>query len=141
MGKDEANIERLERSTMMTDTQQNDGPRFLADLADDAVMTGTILAKPLKGKDVISQVIRSIASCYVSQSMSGHAVDGSIETIEYDAALESGGTIHGSVIVTRRADGKVVIIDGRHSPQVAAAALAMAVRTKLAVSLTPAPFI
>jgi hypothetical protein len=56
---------------MMTDTQQNDGPAFLADLADDAVMTGTILAKPLKGKDVISQVIRSIASCYVSQSMSG----------------------------------------------------------------------
>jgi hypothetical protein len=49
---------------MMTDTQQNDGPPFLADLADDAVMTGTILAKPLKGKDVISQVIRSIASCY-----------------------------------------------------------------------------
>src|SRR5207244_3847633 len=62
-----------------------------------AIMTGTILAKPLKGKDVISQVIRSIASCYVSQSMSGHAVDGSIETIEYDAELESGGTIHGSV--------------------------------------------
>jgi hypothetical protein len=93
---------------MMTDTQQNDGPPFLADLADDAIMTGTILAKPLKGKDVISQVIRSIASCYVSQSMSGHAVDGSIETIEYDAELESGGTIHGSVIVTRRADGKVV---------------------------------
>jgi len=57
----------------MTDTQQNDGPPFLADLADDAAMTGTILAKPLKGKDVISQVIRSIASCYVSQSMSGHA--------------------------------------------------------------------
>src|SRR5258706_8830757 len=27
----------------------------------------------LEGKDVISQVIRSIASCYVSQSMSGHA--------------------------------------------------------------------
>ena len=66
---------------MMTDTQQNDGPPFLADLADDAVMTGTILAKPLKGKDVISQVIRSIGSCYVSQSMSGHAVDGSIETM------------------------------------------------------------
>jgi LDH2 family malate/lactate/ureidoglycolate dehydrogenase len=124
---------------MMTDTQQNDGPPFLADLADDAVMTGTILAKPLKGKDVISQVIRSIASCYVSQSMSGHAVDGSIETIEYDAELESGGTIHGSVIVTRRADGKVVAIDGRHSPQAAAAELAMVLRTKLGVSLTPDP--
>jgi len=75
---------------MMTDTQQNDGPPFLADLADDAVMTGTVLAKPLKGKDVIRQVIRSIASCFVSQSMSGHAIDGSIETIEYDAELESG---------------------------------------------------
>src|SRR3979490_3219168 len=93
---------------MMTDTQQNDGPPFLADLADDAVMTGTVLAKPLKGKAVIRQVIRSIASCFVSQSMSGQAVDGSIETIEYDAELESGGTIHGSVTVTRRADGKVV---------------------------------
>jgi hypothetical protein len=124
---------------MMTDSQQNDGPPFLADLADDAVMTGTILAKPLKGKDVISQVIRSIASCYVSQSMSGHAVDGSIETIEYDAELESGGSIHGSMTVTRRADGKVVAIDGRHSPQVAAAALAMVLRTKFAVSLTPDP--
>jgi hypothetical protein len=60
-------------------------------------MTGTILAKPLKGKDVIRQIIRSIASCFVSQSMSSHAVDGTIETIEYDAELESGGTIHGSV--------------------------------------------
>ena len=69
-------------------------------------MTGTILAKPLKGKDVIRQVSRSIASCFVSQSMSGHAVDGGIETIEYDAELESGGSIHGSVTVTRRADGK-----------------------------------
>jgi LDH2 family malate/lactate/ureidoglycolate dehydrogenase len=126
---------------MMTNTQQNDGPPFLADLADDAIMTGTILAKSLKGKDVISQVIRSIASCFVSQSMSGHAVDGGIETIEYDAELESGGTIHGSVTVTRRADGKVVAIDGRHSPQVAAAALAMVVKTKLAVSLTPDRFI
>ena len=125
----------------MTDTQQNDGPPFLVDLADDAAMTGTILAKPLKGKDVVSQVIRSIASCFVSQSMSGHAVDGSIETIEYDAELESGSTIHGSVIVTRRADGKVMTIDGRHSPQMAAAALVMALRTKLAVSLTPDPFI
>src|SRR3979490_2457732 len=124
---------------MMTDTQQNDGPPFLADLADDAVMTGTVLAKPLKGKDVIRQVIRSIASCFVSQSMSGHAVDGSIETIEYDAELESGGTIHGSVTVTRRADGKVVAIDGRHSPQVAAAALAIVLRTKFAVSFAPDP--
>jgi LDH2 family malate/lactate/ureidoglycolate dehydrogenase len=126
---------------MMTDTQRNDGPPFLADLADDAVLTGTIFAKSLKGKDVISQVIRSIASCFVSQSMSGHAVDGGIETIEYDAELESGGTIHGSVTVTRRADGKVVAIDGRHSPQVAAAALAMVVKSKLAVSLTPDRFI
>jgi hypothetical protein len=126
---------------MMMDTPQNDGPPFLADLADDAVMTGTILAKPLKGKDVIRHVIRSIASCFVSQSMSSHAVDGSIETIEYDAELESGGSIHGSVTVTRRADGKVVAIDGSHSPQGAAAALAMVLRTKLAVSLTPDPFI
>src|SRR3982074_1926300 len=126
---------------MMTDTQQNDGPPFLADLADDAVMTGTVLAKPLKGKDVIRQVIRSIASCFVSQRMSRQAADGSIETIEYDAELESGGTIHGSVTVTRRADGKVVAIDGRHSPQAAGAALAMVLRTKLAVSLTPDPFI
>jgi len=125
----------------MTDAQQNDGPPFLADLADDAVLTGTIFAKPLKGKDVISQVIRSIGSCYVSQSLSGHAVDGSIETIEYDAELESGGAIHGSVTVTRRADGKVVTIDGRHAPQTAAAALAIVLRTKLAVSLTPDPFI
>jgi len=126
---------------MMTDTQRNDGPPFLADLADDAVLTGTIFARPLKGKDVIRQVIRSIASCFVSQSMSGHAVDGGVETIDYDAELDSGGTIHGSVTVTRRADGKVVAIDGRHSPQAAAAALAMALRTKLAVSLTPDPFI
>jgi len=125
----------------MTDTQQNDGPPFLADLADDAVLTGTILARPLKGKDVIRQVIRSIASCFVLQSMSGHAVDGGIETIEYDAELELGGAIHGSVTVTRRAEGKVVAINGRHSPQVAAAKLAMVLRTKLAVSLTPDPFI
>ena len=125
----------------MTDTQRNDGPPFLANLADDAVLTGTIFATPLKGKDVISQAIRSIASCFVSQSMSGHAVDGGIETIEYDAELESGGSIHGSVTVTRRADGKVVAVDGRHSPQAAAAALAMVLRTKLAVSLTPDPFI
>ena len=82
----------------MTDMQRNDGPPFLADLADDAAMTGTILAKPLKGKDVISQVIRSIASCYVSQSMSGPAVDGSIETSEYDAELESGAAIREEII-------------------------------------------
>jgi LDH2 family malate/lactate/ureidoglycolate dehydrogenase len=126
---------------MTTDAQQNDGPPFLADLADDAVMTGTILAKPLKGKQIIRQVIRSIASCFVSQRISGHAVDGCIETIEYDAELESGGTIHGSVIVTRRADGKVVTIDGRHFPQVEAAALATVLRTKLAASLTLDPFI
>ncbi|WP_277036010.1 hypothetical protein [Caballeronia mineralivorans] len=126
---------------MMTDTQQNAGPPFLADLTDDAVMTGTIFAKPLRGKDVISQVIRSIASCYVSHRMSGHAVDGSIETIEYDAELESGGAIHGLVIVTRRADGKVVAIDGRHSPQLAAAALAVVLRTKLGAFSTPDPFI
>jgi hypothetical protein len=126
---------------MMTDTQRNDGPPFLADLADDAVLTGTIFAKPLNGKDVISQVIRSIASCFVSQSMSGHAVDGGVETIDYNAELESGGSIHGSVTVTRRADGKVVAIDGRHSPQPAAAALAIVLRTKFAVSLTPDPFI
>jgi hypothetical protein len=124
---------------MMTDTQRNDGPPFLADLADDAVLTGTIFAKPLKGKEVISQVIRSIASCFVSQSMSGHAVDGGVETIDYDAELESGGAIHGSVTVTRRADGKVVAIDGRHSPQAAAAELAMVLRTKLGISLTPDP--
>jgi hypothetical protein len=43
--------------------------------------------------------------------------------------------------LTRRADGKVVAIDGRHSPQAAAATLAMALKTKLAVSLTPDPFI
>jgi hypothetical protein len=126
---------------MMTDTQRNDGPPFLADLADDAVLTGTIFATPLKGKDVISQVIRSIASCFVSQSMSGHAVDGGVETTDYDAELGSGGAIHGSVTVTRRADGKVVAIDGRHSPRAAAAALAMVLRTKLAASLTPDPFI
>jgi hypothetical protein len=32
-------------------------------------------------------------------------------------------------------------IDGRHSPQVAAAALAMVLRTKLTVSLMPDPLI
>jgi hypothetical protein len=31
---------------MTRDTQQNDGPPFLADPAGDAVMAGTILAKP-----------------------------------------------------------------------------------------------
>src|SRR3979490_1004382 len=101
---------------MMTDTQQNDGPPFLADLADDAVMTGTILAKPLKGKNVISQVIRSIASCYVSRTTPGPAGEGSIEEIEDDAERESGGPTHGWVIVTRRADGRVVTKEGRHSP-------------------------
>src|SRR3981189_2543164 len=120
---------------MMTDTQRNDGPPFLADLADDAVLTGTIFAKPLKGKDVISQVIRSIASCYVSQSMSGHAVDGSIETIVYEAELESGGSIHGSMTVTRRADGQAVAIAVRPPPNLAAPSLAMVLRTKFAVSL------
>jgi len=35
---------------MVTDTQQNDGPPFLADLADDAVLTGTILARPPQRK-------------------------------------------------------------------------------------------
>jgi len=58
---------------MMTDTQRNDGPPFLADLADDAVLTGTIFAKPLKGKDVISQVIRSIASCCVSPRIESYS--------------------------------------------------------------------
>jgi hypothetical protein len=126
---------------MMTDTQKNDGPPFLADLADDAVLTGTVFARPLKGKAAIRQVIRSIGSCFVSQSISGHAVEGDIETIEYDADLESGDTVHASVIITRRADGKIVAIDAHHSPQVTATALAMASRTKLAASLTPDPFI
>src|SRR5258708_21021031 len=124
---------------MMTDTQRNDGPPFLADLADDAVLAGTIFATPLKGKDVISQVIRSIASCFVSQSMSGHAVDGGVETIGYDAELGSGGAIHGSVTVTRRANGKVVAIDVRPSPQPAPPARTMAFARTLAASSTPAP--
>src|SRR5258708_32682823 len=125
---------------MMTDSQRNDGPPFLADLADDAVLAGTIFATPLKGKDVISQVIRSIASCFVSQSMSGHAVDGGVETIGYDAELGSGGAIHGSGTGPRRAAAKVAAIDGRHSPQAAAPPRAMVLGPKLAPAGSPEPF-
>src|SRR5258708_33303580 len=100
---------------MMTDTQRNDGPPFLADLADDAVLAGTIFATPLKGKDVISQVIRSIASCFVSQSLSGHAVDGCRVTLGDDAELRSGGAIPGSRTVTSRAAGQGVAIAALHS--------------------------
>jgi hypothetical protein len=80
---------------------------FLDDLTEDAVLTSTLLRRPVSGRDNIKKIIAAVGELYQSQTPKFFGRVESRALLQYEAVLVDGPTIHGVAVIEHRPDGSV----------------------------------
>jgi len=106
---------------IMSNTQP--GPAFLSELADDVVLTASILPKATRGAERAREVIMNLGAMYASRTVAVMGVVGNKTFIQYDATLVSGEQINAVTVLTRNDSNLVVEINVGYSPLQAVEAL------------------
>ena len=89
---------------------------FLDDLAADVVLTSSVLAAPVVGREEVRRVVREVSGLYTAQRPLARDVLGSRSVLEYEADLVGGHTVRGLVVMDRDAEGDVSAISINFSP-------------------------
>ncbi len=80
---------------------------FLDDLTPDAEFTGTVLRRPISGRENIKKFIGTVATLYRSQTPVFLETAGSRSFLQYEAVLANGMPLTGVAVIDRNADGGV----------------------------------
>ncbi len=80
---------------------------FLDDLTPDAEFTGTVLRRPISGRENIKTFIGAVATLYKSQTPVFLETIGSRSFLQYEAVLTNGMSLTGVAVIERNADGGV----------------------------------
>jgi hypothetical protein len=80
---------------------------FLDDLTPHATFTGTVLRRPVCGRDNIRTFIEAVATLYRSQTPVFLETMGSRSFLQYDAVLTNGMSLTGLAVIERDIDGGV----------------------------------
>jgi hypothetical protein len=107
----------------VTAQDQSAEPAFLADLADEVVLTGSVLRHAVTGRATVADLILATGAAYKSQAGRFHGAFGLQEFMAYDAVLTDGTAIRGDMVLTWNTSGKVEAIHVGHSPLDAAMSL------------------
>lgn len=124
----------------MTDQAEQEPP-FLKDLTEDVELRATTLRKPVHGREIVTKLIRAVGSLYTSRTPRFHASMGDRELLQYEALMKTGGTIHGTVVVTRDTNGGVTHLSITHAPLDEALALSAALGEAIQPDLDRALFL
>lgn len=107
----------------MHDTDTNRHP-FLDDLTPDAELTGTVLRKPVRGRDNVRRVVDAVRSHYASQTPTFVADPKNRTFLQYDAVLRNGLKLQAVAVIERNEDGSVPRVSVTMGPLSAALSLA-----------------
>jgi hypothetical protein len=80
---------------------------FLDDLTPDAEFTGTVLRRPISGRENIKKFIGTVAALYKSHTQAFLETVGSRSFLQYEAVLTNGMSLTGVAVIERNADGGV----------------------------------
>jgi hypothetical protein len=105
---------------------------FLDDLADDVVLTTSILRSQVRGRDAVLKVVRSGASQYARQTPTFLGDVGDRTYFEYALTLHDGAEGAGLVAIRRNAERKVIGLEIAFSPLGVLLSMAAGARVKLA---------
>jgi hypothetical protein len=97
---------------------------FLDDLTSDAVITSTLMRRPVSGRESVKKLVDAVGSLYVSQTPLFYGHCGNRSLLQYEAKLGNGKTIQGVAVIERNADGSVPRVSVTFSPIDSALSLA-----------------
>ncbi|MGB8206669.1 MAG: alpha/beta fold hydrolase, partial [Mycobacterium sp.] len=108
---------------------------FADEFADEVVLDATTLAKPIKGKQQVAQVLATASSIYESLEFTAEAHHGPTTYLQWKATAFGGMQIRGITILDRDASGKIVAAAIHHRPLGAVLRFAAEIRNQLAAEI------
>jgi len=108
---------------------------FLDDLADDVVLTSSVLRRQVAGRDTVLKVVKSGASQYAKQAPTFLGDVGDRTYFEYAVTLHDGLEGSGLVSIRRDAQRKVIGLEIAFSPLAVVLSVAAGARDQLAAEL------
>ena len=99
----------------MTDAPKPKHP-FLDDLAPNATLTGSLMRRPIVGRENIQRAVHATGTLYASQTPTFLGAIGNRTFLQYDAALHSGLELHAVAVIDRDDDGAVQAVSVTMGP-------------------------
>jgi len=108
---------------------------FANEFADEVVLDATTLAKPVKGKQRVAQVLATASSIYESLEFTAEVHNGPTTYLQWKATAFGGMQIRGITILDRDASGKIAAAAIHHRPLGAVLRFAAELRNRLAAEI------
>lgn len=105
---------------------------FADEFADDVVLDGSTLAKPITGKQQVATVLATASSIYESLQFTAEAQDASTTYLQWRATAFGGMEIKGVTVLERDAAGKIVAAAVHHRSLAAVLRFSAEIRDRLA---------
>ncbi|MEH7881493.1 hypothetical protein V7799_30010 [Rhizobium laguerreae] len=96
---------------------------FLDDLADDAELRGTVLRRPVSGRDNIKRLVEAVGTLYASQTPTFYGAVEQRHFLQYKATLRSGLDLEAVGVIERDETGLVRRVTMTFAPLDAAVSL------------------
>lgn len=96
---------------------------FLDDLADDAELRGTVMRRPVSGRDNIKRLVEVVGTLYASQTPTFYGAIGQRHFLQYKATLRTGLDLEAVGVVERDEAGLVRRVTMTFAPLDAAVSL------------------
>jgi hypothetical protein len=80
---------------------------FLDDLTEDAVLSSTLLRRPMSGRENIKSVIAAVGALYQTQTPKFFGTIENRALLQYEAVLVDGQAIRGVAVIEHNSDGSV----------------------------------
>ncbi|MGO8257068.1 hypothetical protein [Rhizobium ruizarguesonis] len=101
---------------------------FLDDLADDAELRGTVLRRPVSGRDNIKRLVEAVGTLYASQQPTFYGAIDQRHFLQYQATLRTGLDLEAVGVIERDETGLVQRVAMTFAPLDAAVSLSAELR-------------
>jgi hypothetical protein len=113
---------------------------FAEAFADDVVLEGSTLCRPIEGRDLVKQVMGTASGIYDSLVFTHEASNGPRTYVEWEATALDGVTMNGVTILTKNDDGRIISARIHHRPLGAALRFSAELRERLHGVIDPTYF-
>jgi ketosteroid isomerase-like protein len=113
---------------------------FAAAFADDVVLEGSALTRPIEGRDRVMRVMATASTIYESLVFTHEASAGGRSYLEWEATAFGGVVLRGVTVLTKDADGRIVHAAIHHRPLGAALRFSAELGERLTGALDAACF-
>lgn len=129
------------RSEAWTDAfASKSAERFGALFADDVVLEGTTLRRPVEGHDQVMRVMGTASQVYESLRFTHEASNGPRTYLEWEATAFGGLDLRGVTILTKNGAGRIAHAAIHHRPLGAVLRFSAELRERLAGVVDPGHF-